>query len=337
MGINRLYRHQAKALEKIRLGHDVAVATATASGKTLIYNLSVVERILRNPDSRALYIYPLKALAQDQLIAFRRFVTELAPRSPKAEIYDGDTSAYKRRKIRDVPPHVIMTNPEMLHLSLLAFHAKWETFWGSLETVVLDEAHTYRGIFGAHVAQIFRRLHRICDHYGSRPTYVFSSATLANPAQLAHQLTGETPVAIDYNSAARGRRFVVLMDPMESPARAAILLLQAALHRGLRTIIFTQSRKMTELIALWAQQQAGPYADRIAAYRAGFLPEERRDIEARLAGRQLLAVVSTSALELGIDIGDLDRYWLRHPEALLTQGPEAGVVNPYNRGFWSGI
>jgi len=299
-------------------------------------------------------------------------MASLESHTPTAAIYDGDTSPWHRRKIRERPPNVILTNPEMLHLSMLAFHGKWEPFWASLELVVLDEAHTYRGILGAHVAQVFRRLHRICDLYGSRPTFVFSSATLSNPAQLANLLTGTTPIAIDDNSAGSGRRFVVLMDPVESPARAAILLLRAALHRGLRTIIFTQSRKMTELIALWARQQAGRYADRIAAYRAGFLPEERRDIEARLAGGQLLAVVSTSALELGIDIGDLDlcilvgypgsiiatwqrsgrvgrngqdsalvviagdnaldRYWLRHPKALLTQGPEAGVVNPYNPG-----
>ncbi|CAB5114488.1 ATP-dependent RNA helicase, DEAD/DEAH box family [Olavius algarvensis associated proteobacterium Delta 3] len=372
MGIERLYRHQAESVEQIRLGHDVAVATATASGKTLIYNLSVVERILRNPESRALYIYPLKALAQDQLSAFRQFVSPLGTRAPEAAIYDGDTSAWHRRKIRDRPPNVVMTNPEMLHLSILAYHAKWEPVLSSLETVVLDEAHTYRGIFGAHVAQIYRRLSRICDFYGSDPSFVFSSATLANPGQLANMLTGRTPTAIAHDGAPSGRRFVVLMDPVDSPARTAILLLQAALHRGLRTIVFTRSRKMTELIALWARQQTGRYADRIAAYRAGFLPDERRAIEARLAGGELLAVVSTSALELGIDIGDLDlcilvgypgsiittwqrtgrvgcngqdsalvfiagdnaldRFWLRHPGQLLTQGPEACVVNPYNTG-----
>ena len=373
MGIQKLYRHQADAVQHLRRGHDVAVATATASGKTLIYNMAVVERCLKNAESRALYIYPLKALAQDQLNAFRQFVSSMEAPVPTAAIYDGDTSAWHRRKIRERPPNVIMTNPEMLHLSILAFHAKWELFWDSLDTVVIDEAHTYRGIFGAHMAQICRRLNRICQYYQRDPNFVVSSATLANPGPLANLLTGTTPVAIDQDGAGSGRRFVVLMDPSESPARTAILLLQAALHRGLRTIIFTRSRKMTELIALWAQQQTGRYADRIAAYRAGFLPEERRAIEARLAGGELLAVVSTSALELGIDIGDLDlcilvgypgsiigtrqragrvgrkgqdsalvfiagdnaldRFWLRHPTELLTKGPEAGVVNPYNPGI----
>jgi len=372
IGIENLYRHQADAIQQIRSGHDVAVATATASGKTLIYNMTVLERILGNSESRALYVYPLKALAQDQLNAFRQIGSTLDPEAPTAAIYDGDTSAWHRRKIREKPPNVIMTNPEMLHLSMLAHHAKWELLWASLDTVVIDETHTYRGVFGAHVAQIFRRLHRVCNFYGSDPNFVFSSATLANPGQLANLLTGKTPITIDHNGAASGRRFVIFMDPMESPARAAILLLKAALHRGLRTIVFTRSRKMTELIALWAQQQTGRFADRIAAYRAGFLPEERRTIEAGLAKGDLLAVVSTSALELGIDIGDLDlcilvgypgsiigtwqrsgrvgrngqdsalvfiagdnaldRFWLRHPEELLTKGPEAGVVNPNNPG-----
>ena len=306
LGIRALYRHQARAIELIRDKRHVIVATPTASGKTLIYSLPVLERFQKDNDSKSLYIFPLKALAQDQLQAFEQMAAHFGETRPTAAIYDGDTSAYRRKRIRDVPANVILTNPEMLHLSFLAHHRKWSCFFRNLQMVVVDEVHTYRGITGSHVAQIFRRLRRICRHYGASPTFVFSSATVSNPARLARQLTGLSVTAVTKSGAPRKNRSLVFINPEIGPAQTAILLLKAALHRRLRTIVYTRSRKLTELIALWAGSQSGDLASRISAYRAGFLAEERRDIEMRLAKGELLAVISTSALELGIDIGDLD-------------------------------
>lgn len=369
-GVNDLYRHQVDVVDLIRSRQHVVVATPTASGKTLIYNLPVLENVLNNPDSKALYIFPLKALAQDQLRTFEEMVAHCQGIKPTAAIYDGDTSAWHRKHIREAPSNVILTNPEMVHLSFLAHHQKWASFWSGLEIVVVDEVHTYRGVLGSHLTQIFRRTHRICSFYGAAPTFVFCSATMGNPAQLAEQLSGLKVRPVTESGAPQGRKHVLFINPIEGPAQTAILLLKAALNRGLRTIVYTQSRKLTELIAIWAGSQTGPLAGRISAYRAGFLPEERRDIEARLARGDLLAVVSTSALELGIDIGDLDlcilvgypgtsiatwqrggrvgrsgqdsalvlvagedaldQYFIRNPHELLRQEPEAAVVNPYN-------
>ena len=305
-GITKLYRHQATAIDLIRDRRHVIVATPTASGKTLIYDLPVLEHFLSAPDETALYIFPLKALAQDQLQTFETLSSYLTPSRPTAAIYDGDTSAYRRKRIREAPPNVVITNPDMLHLSLLAHHRKWAPFLSRLHMVVVDEVHTYRGVMGSHVAQIFRRFHRICRRYGKSPTFIFSSATVANPAQLARQLTGLKVEMVRESGAPRGRRHLVFLNPVLGPARTCIHLLKAALKNELRTIVYTQSRKLTELIAMWAGNEAGAFADRISAYRAGLLPQERRRIETRLASGDLLAVITTSALELGIDIGDLD-------------------------------
>jgi len=369
-GIRDLYRHQADAVDLIRSGRHVVVATPTASGKTLIYNLPVLENILKNHDSKSLYIFPLKALAQDQLRTFETLSRYTKEISPTIAIYDGDTSAWHRKRIRETPPNVLLTNPEMIHLSLLPHHQKWSDFFSKLEMVVVDEVHTYRGIMGSHMAQVFRRLQRIYAYYGAAPTFVFCSATVSNPAQLTRQLTGLNVDTITKSGAPLGKKHVIFINPIQGPAQTAILLLKAALHRGLRTIVYTQSRKLTELIAIWAGSQSGPFTNRISAYRAGFLPEERREIEAKLSRGELLAVISTSALELGIDIGDLDlcllvgypgtvvatwqrggrvgrsgqdstlvliagedaldQYFMRHPEIFLKQEPEAAVVNPFN-------
>ncbi|MBT8331684.1 MAG: DEAD/DEAH box helicase, partial [Deltaproteobacteria bacterium] len=282
-GIKRLYRHQAQAIDLIRNDRHVMVATPTASGKTLIYDLPVLEHFITDPEATALYVFPLKALAQDQLQTFEMLSAHLGSARPSAAIYDGDTSGYQRKKIRQAPPNLIITTPEMLHLSLMAFHPKWAAFWRRLRMVVIDEVHTYRGVMGSHVAQIFRRFQRLCRRYGAAPTYIFSSATVANPARLAGQLTGLKVVEITESGAPRGERHVIFINPENGPAQTAILLLKAALHRNLRTIVYTQSRKMTELIAIWAGEQTADLADRISAYRAGFLPEERREIETRLS------------------------------------------------------
>jgi DEAD/DEAH box helicase domain-containing protein len=323
-GIAKLYRHQEQAIHKVRSRKDIIVATPTASGKSMIYNLPVLERFQDDVSSRSLYIFPLKALAQDQLRAFEQLAVNFEMPRPTAAIYDGDTSGYKRKRIRETLPNVILTNPEMLHLSFLAHHRKWNHFIEGLQTVVVDEVHTYRGVMGSHLAQIFRRFHRICRHYGASPTYIFSSATVANPVQLTNLLTAKEAAAITHSGAPQGRRHLVFINPEKRPAQAAILLLKAALSRGLRTIVYTQSRKLAELIAVWAAEQSGEFADRISAYRAGFLPEERRDIEARLSSGELLAVISTSALELGIDIGDLD--------LCILVGYPGSVVSTWQRG-----
>ncbi|MBW2591629.1 MAG: DEAD/DEAH box helicase [Deltaproteobacteria bacterium] len=368
-GIRELYRHQAKAVDHVRSGRHVVVATPTASGKTLIYNLPFMEKVLENPKARAICLFPLKALAQDQLRLFQSLASDGGIKAAAA-IYDGDTSAWHRKKIRQAPPNALLTNPEMLHLSLLPFHHKWEALFANLKMVVVDEVHTYRGVMGSHMAQVFRRLHRICKYYGASPTFVFSSATVANPAELAGRLTGLSVQTVTKSTAPKGRRHIVFVDSLEGPAQTTILLLKAALHRGLRTIVYTQSRKMAELISMWAQSGAGAFSGKISAYRAGFLPEERRAIEAGLARGDLLAVISTSALELGIDIGDLDlcllvgypgtivatwqrggrvgrsgqdsamimiagedaldQYFMHNPQDFMQRTPEAAVVNPYN-------
>lgn len=389
----RLYSHQALATDHIRAGHSVVVATPTASGKSLIYNLPVLERHLHDPDARALYLFPLKALAQDQLAAFTA-LTATWPEAarPTVALYDGDTSDHFRRKIRRDPPTVLVSNPEMLHLGILPHHEQWAAFLAGLTHVVVDEAHTYRGVFGAHMAQVFRRLNRLAGRYGARPTYVLCTATVGNPGELASGLIGagdsapvvveepgamaetprpaDAPVVIDTSGAPQGPRHFVFLNPEQSPATAAIDLLKAALARNLRTIVYCRSRRMTELVSLWAGSQSGPYKERISAYRAGFLPEERRSIEARMASGELLAVVSTSALELGIDIGGLDvcilvgypgtvmatlqrggrvgraqqesavivvagedaldQYFARNPEDFFSRPPEKAVVNPDN-------
>ncbi len=373
-GIRELYTHQSRAMDRVRSGRHVVVATPTASGKTLIYNLPVLERIVKDPNAKALYLFPLKALAQDQLRSFQALSGHMKDVQATAAVYDGDTTAWRRKRIRGNPPNVLITNPDMLHLSLLPHHRSWASLFADLEVVVVDEVHTYRGVMGSHMAQVFRRLRRICAYYGASPTFVFSSATVANPGELAARLSGlenEGDIeTVDESGAPQGRKHLVFVDPVQGPAQTAILLLKAALHRRLRTIVYARSRKLTELIALWAGSRSGIFADRISAYRAGFLPEERREIERGLSDGDLLAVISTSALELGIDIGDLDlcllvgypgtivstrqrggrvgrngrdsavvliggedaldQYFMRHPHELISREPESAVVNPVN-------
>ena len=237
-GIARLYAHQARSVDLARSGRHVVIATPTASGKSLVYNLPVLESFLINPDSRALYLFPLKALAQDQLGALNR-LTEHWPADarPEAAVYDGDTSDHFRRKIRLNPPNVLISNPEMLHLALCPHHELWATFWAGLDYVVVDEVHTYRGLLGSHMAQIFRRLNRICANYGADPAYIFCSATVGNPGELTRSLTGFEAEVVSKGSAPKGRRHMVFINPEGSPATAAIQLLQAALSRNLRTIV----------------------------------------------------------------------------------------------------
>jgi DEAD/DEAH box helicase domain-containing protein len=375
LGIPQLYAHQQAAMEQILSGRHTVVATPTASGKSLVYNLPVVDRLLSDSSATALYLFPLKALARDQLGTVQDLLVRtrnLKPDRPalKAAVYDGDVSSHFKAKIRRDPPQVLLSNPEMLHLAMLPHHHLWETYFRRLAFVVVDEVHTYRGVMGSHMAWVFRRLVRICRHYGADPVFVFCSATIANPGDLCSRLTGLPVDVVDRAGAPSGKKEVVLMRGMEGASQTAIALIHAAMHRKLRTIVYTQSRKITELIALWASRRSKKLRDRISAYRAGFLPEERREIETRLATGDLLCVVSTSALELGIDIGNLDlcilvgypgtimstwqragrvgrdgshsalvliahedaldQYFMTHPDVFFDMPPETALINPDN-------
>lgn len=332
-GITRLYSHQAEALEIVRSGSDLVVATPTASGKSMTYNLPVIEDLSRNPSSTAIYLFPLKALAQDQIKIIDRIASCLGPLSTlRSAIYDGDTTDTERRKIRNNPPSILVTNPEMLHLSIVPYHHLWESFIRNLKYVVIDEIHTYRGVFGSNMAWVLRRLKRICRYYGAAPLFIMISATIGNPEELASGLTNKKVRGIRKSGAPQGKKHFVMIDAIEEGSSVTISLLKSAMARGLRTIVYCQSRKMTELIALWASRHSGEFKERISSYRAGFLPEERRKIEKKMAYGELLAVVSTSALELGIDIGGLDLCILvGYPGTVMSTWQRAGRVGRRNR------
>ncbi len=327
-GAARLYSHQARAMDLIRQGEDVLVATPTASGKSLIYNMPVLEGIMAAPQSRALYLFPLKALAQDQLRRLEIMAAQLPDdKRFTAAVCDGDTSSYRRKKLREDPANIIISNPEMLHLSFLGYHEKWAEFFSNLTHVVIDEVHSYRGVFGSHMAWVLRRLLRICALYGSKPQVLLFSATVGNPQGLGERLIGRRPQVITQSGAPQAPRHFVFFDPWDGAAWAASQMLEAALKRGLRTIVYTQSRKITELVALWTGDRLGDLKDKLTAYRAGFLAEERRDIEHKLASGELYGVVTTSALELGIDIGSLDICILvGYPGSIMSTWQRGGRV-----------
>lgn len=321
MSIERLYSHQARGIDLIRQGLNTVIMTPTASGKSLIYNIPVIESILEDPNSHALYLFPLKGLEQDQLKAFIELAEYALPQAEGAkgkktrsrplnacEIYDGDTTAHRRKKIRDTPPAVVLTNPDMLHLAINAFHSKWEAFFKGLRYVIIDEVHTYRGVFGSHVAHVLRRLRRIANHYGADPVFIACSATIANPTELASMLTGLDFELVDSSGAPRGKRDVLFINPLPevSAYTIATRLFISSVRAGLKTIAFTKARKITELMHAWVKDGAKDLSPVISSYRAGFLPEERREIERRLFSGQMRGVITTSALELGVDIGGLD-------------------------------
>jgi DEAD/DEAH box helicase domain-containing protein len=316
--IHRLYSHQASALDEIAAGEDVVIVTSTASGKTLCYNLAVARSLLADPATRALYIFPTKALAQDQLGTLQTWAAagELAGRLT-CGTYDGDTPAHARANIRN-KASVILTNPDMLHVGILPYHGKWHDFLRNLRYIVIDELHTYRGIFGSHVALVIRRLLRLCEHYGSHPVVICCSATIANPTELAERLTGRTMTLIANDGAPRGRKYFVLWNPpfldvgditRRSANVEAVKLLTELVRRRAQTIVFAKARIVAELVYRYAVQQLADDADlaqRIRPYRGGYLPSERRQIEQELFTGKLLAVSATNALELGIDVGSLD-------------------------------
>jgi DEAD/DEAH box helicase domain-containing protein len=379
-GIRELYSHQAEALEAIRAGLDVTVVTPTASGKSLCYNLPVLQEIAADPSARALYLFPTKALSQDQLAEVRD-LSGSAGLDLVAGIYDGDTPAPVRTTVR-AAGQIVVTNPDMLHAAILPHHTKWFHLFEQLRFIVIDEAHTYRGVFGSHVANVLRRLARICAHYGSHPRIVCCSATVGNAAELAETLTGRAMRVIDRNGAPRGERHVVVLEPAPLDERQATrpgargLSVRAALaflRAGRQTIVFGRSRVATEVMLASIREAIrdgrGPI-DRVRGYRGGYLPSERRAIEAGLRSGDILGVVSTNALELGIDIGRLDvailagypgtiagtwqqigragrrldasvallvagagavdRYVASHPDYLFETGPEEARLDPDN-------
>ncbi len=337
-GITQLYSHQCRAITRICRKKDVLIATPTASGKSFIYNLPVLNDLYGKKRGHALYLFPLKALAQDQRAGLEAMYCELqhiknvSSKASFSAIFDGDTSNYHRQKIKKEPPSVLISNPEMLHLSLLPYHEGWASFFSSLQYVVIDEVHTYRGIFGSHMAWVLRRLQRIARHYGAQPVFILLSATVGNPEELGHQLLGREIEVIDAAGAPCAKKDVLFLNPLGSAAHTASQLLEAAVKRELRTIVYTGSRKMTELVTLWTTPRLGKYAGRLSSYRAGFLPEERRDIEKRLASGELLGVISTSALELGIDIGSLDLcILLGYPGSIIATWQRGGRVGRAQR------
>jgi DEAD/DEAH box helicase domain-containing protein len=326
-GAGKLYHHQARAINAARRGQHVILATATASGKTLAYNVPVLEALLADGHARALYLFPTKALAHDQLRGLRELVAGTTG-DRRFNTYDGDTPQGVRARLRR-ESSIILTNPDMLHLGILPNHTLWAEFFTNLRFVVIDEAHIYRGVFGSHVGCVLRRLWRLCARYGSAPQIIACSATIANPGQHLHRLAGVEAVVVgdEDDGAPSGVREFVLWNPpfvdrAQTARRSANIeaarLFARLVQAGIRTITFTRSRRVAELLLLYARRiledegpPAGargiPLADRVRAYRAGYRPEERREIERGLRpGGQLLGVTATSALELGIDIGDLD-------------------------------
>ncbi|RPH94939.1 DEAD/DEAH box helicase, partial [candidate division KSB1 bacterium] len=328
LDVTRLYSHQTDAVEAVRNGQNVVVVTPTASGKTLSYFLPIMEALLSDPDGSALLLFPLKALEQDQRQKIAQWQELLDPAFKlTAEVFDGDTPRAARARIKRNPPHLLITNPDMLHQGILAFHQGWEEFLKRLRWIVIDELHAYRGVFGSHILQVFRRLSRLLSYHGSNPQFLCLSATIANPLELAETLTGKPFTLIGESGAPHGGRHLVFVDPKASMTSAVAKLFVKSLDAGLRTIAFTKARVTTEVIHRVIMETRPDLAPRISSYRAGFLPEERRDIEKKMSSGELLGVISTSALELGIDIGGLDVCILAgYPGSIMSLWQRAGRV-----------
>ena len=308
-GITQLFTHQAEAWEAAARGEHLIVTTGTASGKTLAFNLPILDALAREPKLRALYLYPTKALAQDQI----RALTVLRPPGIKPAIYDGDTPSEQRWQVRKWA-NLILTNPDMLHVGVLPHHDRWGDVLSNLRYVVVDEAHVYRGVFGSHVANVLRRLRRLARIYGADPQFLLASATVANPGELADRLLGVDAAVIDRDAAPKAERTIALWNPPltdeELGLRASALgeasrLMAALVERGIRTLCFAKSRKAAELVHRFTAQRLGD-STRLSPYRAGYTPAQRREIERRLVEGELLGVSATNALELGIDVGLLD-------------------------------
>jgi len=315
-GIERLYSHQAEAYEAIRAGRNAVIVTPTASGKTLCYNLPVLNHLLADPEARALYLFPTKALSQDQVAELHDLIRILG-RPIRTFTYDGDTPQDARKAIR-LQGNIVVSNPDMLHTGILPHHTRWVQLFANLKYVVIDEIHSYRGIFGSHFANVLRRLKRICSFHGSSPRFICCSATIANPEELARRLLEEDVLLIDQNGAPRGEKLLVFYNPpvvnealgiRRSYLHEARDLASRILQAGIQTLVFATSRLSTEILVTYlkeALEKAGGNGDQVRGYRGGYLPLLRREIEAGMREGKILGVVSTNALELGIDIGHLD-------------------------------
>jgi DEAD/DEAH box helicase domain-containing protein len=334
-GFSRLYSHQRACYDSVRAGCHTVVVTPTASGKTLCYNLPVLDTILREPDARALYLFPTKALAQDQLAELHSVVEALG-----ADIgtftYDGDTPGDARKAIR-ARAHVVVTNPDMLHKGILPHHTKWVKLFENLRYVIVDELHSHRGVYGSHLANIFRRLQRLCRFYGSDPRFLCSSATIGNPKELAEALTGKPMALVDRSGAPRGERYFAIYNPpvvnrqlgiRRSALNCARDVALSFLNKGLQTIVFAPSRLATEVLVTYLKEalETRPGAEGVVrGYRGGYLPLKRREIERGLRDGSVRGVVSTNALELGIDIGGLDAaVLLGYPGSVASTWQQAG-------------
>jgi DEAD/DEAH box helicase domain-containing protein len=378
--LGRLYSHQAEVFENASSRRDTVVVTPTASGKTLCYNLPVLSRVLERPEARALYLFPTKALAQDQLAELTELCGHLDA-GIRTYTYDGDTPPNARSAIREAG-HVVITNPDMLHAAILPHHTKWLKLFQNLEYVVIDELHAYRGVFGSHLGNVIRRLHRVCRFYGANPTFIFASATIANPGELAEKILERPVVVVDRNGAPAAPRRLVFYNPPVVNAelglrRSSLLESQRIaahfLAAGAQTIVFGRSRLQVEVLLSYLKQansdRLGQNGD-IRGYRGGYLPGRRREIERGLRSGEVRGVVATNALELGIDVGQMqaavlcgypgsiastwqqlgragrrdepsvgvlvcssspvDQFLARHPEYFLQTSPEHGLVDPDN-------
>ncbi len=334
-GVDQLYTHQAQAVEQLHESKNVVVVTPTASGKTLCYNLPVLNAILESADTRALYLFPTKALAQDQLAELHDLATRLDD-SFGVFTYDGDTPADARRAIRE-RGHIVLTNPDMLHAGILPHHTKWTRLFENLRYIVLDELHTYRGVFGSHLANVLRRLRRIAHFYGSNPIFICCSATIANPGELASRLIEDQVAVIDENGAPCAEKLFVFYNPpvvnrnlgiRRSYLNEATRVTKELVARNLQTILFANSRLHTEVMLTYLRQAfpAAPgRSEPIRGYRGGYLPGERREIERGLRDGKIRGVVSTNALEFGIDIGSLDATVLAgYPGSIASTWQRAG-------------
>jgi DEAD/DEAH box helicase domain-containing protein len=334
-GVHQLYSHQARAIDLLHAGRNAVVVTPTASGKTLCYNLPVLNSVLENPDVRALYLFPTKALAQDQLAELHGLGERLGSRFG-VFTYDGDTPSDARAAIRE-RGHIVLTNPDMLHAGILPHHTRWTRLFENLRYIVLDELHTYRGVFGSHLANVLRRLRRVAQFYGSAPQFIACSATIANPGELAQRLTEAEFECINETGAPSGEKFFMFYNPpvvnrylgiRRGYIHEAARIAQEFLKRRLQTMVFANSRLHTELLLTYLQRAnpAAPgQAQSIRGYRGGYLPNERREIERGLRDERISGVVSTNALELGIDVGSLDAVVLAgYPGTLASTWQRAG-------------
>jgi DEAD/DEAH box helicase domain-containing protein len=377
-GIHQMYSHQHTAVEHVHNGRHVMVVTPTASGKTLCYNAPVLDAICKDTSSRALYIFPTKALSQDQVAELHELVGHLQTQI-QSFTYDGDTPLHARQKIREAG-HIVVTNPDMLHSAVLPHHTKWLRLFENLKYVIIDEAHIYRGVFGSHVANVIRRLMRICKFYGSSPQFILSSATVANPGELGRELVGDDVEVVDESGAPQGERHTIFYNPpivqpqlglRRSSLQEANRIGVRMLKEGISTIAFVKARTQVEVLAsYWKNGVPERMRTQVVGYRGGYLPNERRQIERDLRNGIIRGVVSTNALELGVDIGSLDasitvgypssiasfrqqsgragrrmglsasffianasaldQYMVTHPEAVLEGSPESARVYPEN-------